>query len=413
MRDKKNNALLLFILCVFHMPNSFAQKKKSPDILNLDFQKNNLHYFDSVFANKNMILIGESAHGIEQYGELKLQFIKYLHEKQNFNSVIFESGMAECAFVETSINNMNSTEMLLNGIFPVWHNRSYEKLFKYCQENNIKIYGIDNQYSTKAHSEIFKCKFHNINPLILLSAYSIDTSFFNFCSSKNFYQPSSEPTLNKYKQLSISANQIYNDLILKIDSCVTYSEKINQDSLQSLLLLKKIAQNRIYLIKNIINPNNYFTQRDSVMFQNLTWITDTLIQSGKEKFILLAHNSHISKTGKQNKSSYLGKLLNESNRYKSYSIGLYAYKGKLSDIKQREIQISTPPSNSVESHLYIPEHNYSFINLQNIKKNKQNNWVYKKTIGLSWGTNKIEFIPIKEYDALILVNNASPTNYIK
>jgi hypothetical protein len=44
-----------------------------------------LSYLDTILKEKQVVMLGESAHGIEEYSLVKYRIIKHLHEKLNFN----------------------------------------------------------------------------------------------------------------------------------------------------------------------------------------------------------------------------------------------------------------------------------------------------------------------------------------
>lgn len=147
------------------------------------------------------------------------------------------------------------------------------------------------------------------------------------------------------------------------------------------------------------------------MYENMKWLTDSLLSN--QKIIFWGHNSHISKSGTQNPSSYFGKNLAQLKGNETYSIGLYAREGTLADTKKRIVKIDPVEKNSVENLLYVKDNEASFIDLTHNPNDKCSEWMSREVKSLSWGKNEIKIVPKKEYDGIILINKVYPTNFIK
>lgn len=415
--NKKTKCLLLFSsLCFILLAfKSNLLKQQFPDnnyklISITDNNTYDLAYLDTILKEKQVVMLGESAHGIEEYSLVKYRIIKHLHEKLNFNIIAFESGISECAFLEEMKDSINSKELLERGIVQVWQTESNIKLMNYIKENNIKIVGIDNQISTKYNSEYLKIAIKKYDKISAEKIYSLDTTINSLYFNKELFKDEPNETKSMFQKNKSELVKIYSEFNSKIDSLLRQKNYSNSQS--SLLTLKKVIQNKIYLSQTYLNINKYGTQRDSIMTSNLKWIMDSLAPN--KKIIVWAHNSHVSRTGMQNEKSYMGKLISNLLKNQVYSIGLYAYAGETMDVWRRnKIKITKPSTNSIENKLHIndSESKATFINFSKII-DKNNLWTTKKIKAFSWGVRETFIVPSDEYDGAILINVATTPKYI-
>jgi erythromycin esterase len=390
-----------------------AQQPKIITITNNDDQ--DLRFLDSLLIQKKIVLLGESSHGINEYSLLKFRFIKYLHEKLHFNTILFESGISECAYIDENKENLSPTEMLNDGLFFIWQTQSNVRLMQYIKDNNIKIYGIDNQYTSPKNSEYVKLIGSKIDVHLSNKIYSLDTAIAQLYFNKNTYSNLSNSSRDRFLYLKSEMNTVYTGLISKIDSALHNKNVQYAISGNKLLFLKKILQNKLYYVNTVTQGSVYSKQRDSIMGNNFKFIVDSIDKDSK--IIVWAHNSHISKTGLQNPSSYLGKIIHENYSKVTYGIGLYAYQGEsMENRRTGRIIITKPDSTRFEYYLFqltnsIPFENKAvFQNFDNLQLTKENNWLTKKMPAFGWGFTPI--IPIEEYDGVILIDRATAPTYI-
>jgi len=205
--NKKTKCLLLLSsLCLILLAfNSNFPKQQLPDnnyklISITDNNTYDLSYLDTILKEKQVVMLGESAHGIEEYSLVKYRIIKHLHEKLNFNIIAFESGISECAFLDEMKDSLNSKELLEKGIVQVWQTESNIKLMNYIKENNIKIVGIDNQISTKYNSEYLKTAINKYDKIAAKKIYSIDTAINALYFNKELFKDEPNETKSKFQK---------------------------------------------------------------------------------------------------------------------------------------------------------------------------------------------------------------------
>lgn len=371
-----------------------------------------LHFLNSLLDKKRFALLGESSHGVNEYSQIKLRLIKYLHKHLGFNTIFFESGISECAFINEKKNNLSPKEMLKNALFDVWHSEQNIELMQYIKENHIQMYGIDNQYTSNQYSEIIKLIGDNVNAQDALRAYTIDTLTASLFRSKEFRTGKSVLLDSKFETVKSEAHRSYTELISKIN--VKLQNERNSDLKSSFLLLKKILTNKLYFIDMMKEQTRYFSERDKIMASNFKFLADTLNKN--EKIIVWAHNSHISKTGSQNPTSYLGQLLQKEYDSLLYGVGLYVYQGELADnFRRGKIKLTPLVNNGLEYHLHelrkdnLSEDQALFLHFDRASPGLQYHWLQDTLPAFGWSTG---IVPVNEYDAAVLIERAHAPTYI-
>jgi erythromycin esterase len=393
--------------------SDFLQQPRIISILNDNDQ--DLTFLDSLLSEKKIILLGESAHGVNEYSLLKFRLIKYLHEKLHYNTILFESGISECAYVDENKENLSPTEMLNDGLFSIWQTKSNIDLMQYIQNNNIHIYGFDNQYTSSKNSEYIKLIAPKVDLGFANKIYTLDTTIARLYFNNNTYSSTPNKTKDHYLNLKQEINATYPQFIFKIDSSLNRENSKRIISRNEFSLLKKILLNKLYYVNTVIQGPTYIKQRDSIMGNNFKFLIDSLNKDSK--IIVWAHNSHIAKTGSLNPTSYLGKIIQKNYSKITYGIGFYAYQGETMENRRTgKVIISKPDSTRLEYHLFklannVPFENKAlFQNFYNIQLTKENNWLTRKMPAFGWGFTPI--IPIEEYDGIILINKATAPTYI-
>ena len=139
---------LLFLVLFFYSYSTIAQSKvKLSKPITIDIQDTSLHkwhFLKDVLANKSIVCLGESLHGVKEYNETKLKLIQYLHEEMGFSVLAVEADVAMTYFAGKYRQQMTDTMMLADALSPVWHTETHLQLMNYLQKNpQLKLIGFD------------------------------------------------------------------------------------------------------------------------------------------------------------------------------------------------------------------------------------------------------------------------------
>jgi len=117
----------------------------------IDFSK--LEFLKPELEKADIILIGEPHHS-PQYYDIKIQLVKYLHERLNFDVLAFESGLYQMEAANSDIKRGESIYSAFeNGMFPIWTlTEEFQEIYPYLdslrtQKDSLEITGFDCQVS--------------------------------------------------------------------------------------------------------------------------------------------------------------------------------------------------------------------------------------------------------------------------
>lgn len=302
-------------------------------------------FLDSLIAGKKIIMLGESSHGIADFTEIKLDIIKYLHEKHNYKVIAFESGVATCNMSNLIKDSLSSFDLLIRSLLGVWRSTEALNLLDYIKSRDIQISGIDPNNSALP---LNKYQYNLIidNKSIANKLAKLDSLYlynYKIPKSKIYRSKKQLDTSNIYK-----AKEYLKIEYQKVLSYVFENDKIViAHSINSRLNNLKITN----LNKN--SPNFYITnqRRDSIMAKNLEFISDSIYPG--EKIVVWAHNAHIAKVTFNkgyNGGASINNYLRNDLKSKSFVLGIYASSGYYSRGLSSPYKIK-PRRNSLESKL--------------------------------------------------------------
>ncbi|PKP21988.1 MAG: hypothetical protein CVU05_05625 [Bacteroidetes bacterium HGW-Bacteroidetes-21] len=316
--------LILFIcfICPFvvcnvncfsqHSIDAVANNEVVHEIMLEDKSNGDLSFLKTVVGNKRIVLIGEEGHRVPEFNELNTQIISFLHKELGFNILIYESGFNELACVSFLRDTIESETAMNTTLHGVWRTSSVIPQFEIQkQDSNFYVFGIDFPSSAcKRSSYYFYNIINNKSHETANDFLAIDTTMFSFLINqvnceKIINDSEKEAAYNSLKSEGLEKTNIYNNVLLSITK-----GNNNYNKLDSLFTTRAII-NRIAYIKWLTDEKRSFRYRDSIMFSNLEWYINEVFPN--EKFIVIAHNAHISKKYNQYKGSSLGELIANKN----------------------------------------------------------------------------------------------------
>ena len=358
----------------------------------------NYDFLDSYVSDKQIVLLGESSHGVGDYFSEKIKIIKYLHEHHGFNIVVFENGLVEST-ISKERSFLEEPELVLKQHFmDIYHNEEMLPLLKESWAQNLTLTGMDVQPMYREASDYYiqtiKNKLNEVTYELLQNAenqyFELDELLLNTKKIKHL-KPTIIACIQSYKELLDTAHL--------------------KDELQHTMLFSKFLQNRIdWLNLNLKGLLSSGAMRAQYMYKNVEWL---LKFYRGEKLIIWAHNFHIRKN-----RTWLTKLLRIQNvgfslqktmQKDCFTIGLYASKGHYASLYRNEFEIQLHNKHHLEKVCNKISEKSIFLPLI------ETNFGAKKWVLLesSMGSNLPKrIVPQKHYDAIICLNNVSLPTYL-
>jgi erythromycin esterase len=372
----------LYNIIIIACFNLYANAQKS--IFELDSIQHLLtpavqNVLDENILTKRVVFLGESEHHIGSDFLAKTEFVKYLVKEQNYKNIAFESDFFALYFEHEQKNT-----------FQFWSKSiQCQELFQFLRDNNVVIWGIDNQFSTPYTFTTFSEK---------LFQYFDQNNIVTQDRFKNFV-----------KLVMKNGNTIDNKISKKDLEYI-------KDQINILLLDERISKNPEWnqFIQNFQSTVLQYTSanklgkqiRDAQMAKNLNFLTSKM---PTEKFIVWAANAHISKLNEdymQNQT--MGYQYDQLNPGISFHIAFAPI--KMPYRTEKFITTEWKKSDNLLSLLPDTKHNY-FIDSRLCLKEfpKYASEKLDGMFGFGLGTSKTEWF--KHFDALVFIANGEQVKY--
>ncbi|WP_300442021.1 erythromycin esterase family protein [Christiangramia sp.] len=377
----KNKILLLLLLIsklsFAQIENNLYELDSINDLLTSEVQliiSNNIE-------DKRVVFLGESGHHIGSDFLAKSQFVKYLVDEKGYKDIVFESDFFGLYFDHEKYN-----------IFPHWSlSVQCQELYKFLEENNVTIWGLDNQ----THSYY---TYHNFLEKL--------TNFMNE-NALEFKKEFMVLVDKILKNGSSAKREIKNNeaefLIAELDEYLL-NEKVKSNALWHQILESFKSTVQIYTINS--NKKDGIPIRDKQMAENLDFLVNKFLD---KKFIVWVANSHMAKYEYDfMKGKTMGSQFVEMNPGTSYHIAVSS------------IQMPYRTKRSIEKYIndkdnllhFLPsiDMNYFIDSKQLIYDNP--NFENKQFEGL-FNLDKSKTNWFKHFDALVFIGKGERTETMK
>lgn len=388
--------ILIFLAhFIFINYDKWKVSRKINDINNYAIQIENI----SIDDNVKIVALGEATHGNKEFQELKLELFKVLVKNNNYKVFVLEADFGECLYINDYIhgNSKLSLDEVLNKFsFNIYHTNQIKDLIKWMKSYNdslsendkVSFYGFDLQNPEKGVEYI-------INNL-----KGVDTEKLNVLVGKIKLSDENVRESIEYLKTLSSEDKLINYAISNILNSYEYYEKTDFNDYVSL------------------NSN-----RDALMKENITWIYNYENNKGNNKIMISGHNGHISKY--EINYTNMGSLLKNEYDNKYYVVGTdyfntncnIAYGNSRINLKTNSSDILAYQAKYIENEKFFIDFNsvdensdiYSIINSPIFQANLGEN--YNFLMKLLPQMTKRKVTPIKLYDGMIFVYNATPLEF--
>lgn len=251
-----------------------------------------LSFLNNELKEVEILMLGEQSHRDGSTFMAKTRLIKYLHENQKFNVLVFESGLADVYRVWRMIQENNKDIKVFDyGIFPVWtKSKQTKELFEYILEqsktnNPLYIAGFDMQPTGTITPEK---RWDELNTYLKQAIDFKEDNYplFSKVISNIRIVFSKEFTKNDFETL----NQEFQEII----QIVSKNDTSQEGKIMSRYIENFFKTIILYTNADLRQPSNtphVFNIRDKVMAENLTFLKEEVYPH--QKFMVWGANSHL------------------------------------------------------------------------------------------------------------------------
>ena len=350
--------------------------------------------FADRISNVRVLGLGEQTHGAGSVFSLKVELIKYLHQKHDFDLFILESGLYDVEKIyQQAKKGQRIKDMAPGNIFYMYANsEEVTPLFDYIDEqattsNPLKLVGFDSQHTGKLSNKGLVADLSSaLKKLDKKKVLSKDWSEFSNQIKKILNGSLVRMPLNDE-----------NAFFAQFDMLAEKFSSANEGFWFRITKGLAAQAKRQWGIED---------NRSLEMGENVKWWAE---QFPDKKIIVWAHTWHLTKEG--NKEVNAGQVISEHFKEQYYMVHFTGEKGKYLDyvdMSLKEVESLTP--NSLEG--LISQYSSAPINFVDVttlplEKNKRtvfSNDYQQKLTSSEWG---------RYFDGVFILKNITPTAYLR
>jgi erythromycin esterase len=423
-------------------PSGWWQQNAHPIPLTDANQAVDFSFLKPILQDKRVVSLGENFHRVKEYSSVKVAMIKYLHEELGYDVIAFETGMGDAATVSENVAYLAADEMMGTSIFPVWHSEETLELFQYIKEqakgdHPLYLAGYDIQFNSFFVTNIIGATIAKLDEQQAKSYMDTDlhaiqdlyeilnkNGMLEQSSNKQAYIKEAKKLINKYVPEYKKSIKFMKDHHKQLSAM--YPDNPHMVNIMIRSMYDRISFLRMITLED--KPSYEF--RDQLMFNNLQYLMNTVYKD--KKFILWAHNDHLSKNtskgeileqGKWTTSfNSLGERLHKQLKDQLYVVGLFMNQGaSVAITSMTPFKIEPRPAGSLEHKIIQSGYDNTFIDLSAHKqKDALNAWMFEPIYASEDGltaevisSNVMRFVPKEQFDGIIVVDQVSAPTPLK
>ncbi len=415
---KSTGAGIIFLmLTIAALNGTDAQEDKIDWLRNSSHKIKDFAFLKQYLKDVKIVALGEQSHGDGATIKAKIELIKFLHEKLDFDLIAFESSMFDCYRENQNfMEGKKSAKQAINSsVFPVWtKSRQFQELIEYLSEQRdsgepLRFCGFDAQPLSLIPAEE---RFQPVKKLLMELCVEVSRE-----SHPHFYDLFFNPQ-SLFTQKSDSSGQ--EKIIEKLkemgrgfmrESAGREGKVIGKgiEGMADILYMYWNAD-----LQNPTNTPGVLNIRDRLMGEFIIFLKEEIYPD--MKIILWGANSHLNYNrkeiveGAQLKMVPAGDYLKDHFGSKYYAISFTSYEGKIGTPGK---QISdVPPSNddSLETMLMKTGCDHCFLNLRGVD---DSHWLSKPIYGKLYGHSNFKAPWAKMTDAIFFIKEMTPSEMIE
>lgn len=402
---------LICILCATNIAQCFDGALPSdqpiPSFTNTS-EITDFGFIKKALSQKDVVLLGESSHGIGDYYPFKSNLIQYLHKELGYDVLLMESGIADIHFQYQNIAKISATELRNNTVYGNFQCNEIMPLFEYIKKTSSEPSPL---YYAGFDSQNFGSSLQFLEKILL--KYSPDSAHIIVEDINRYYHiPALMWTDNKTPLYTLADSIIC--AASKAQVILDNNEaNIRQEfnlTINDFAILKRAISNYIDAVDINWNTDNPIEKRDSLMAENLSWLVKN-IYPGK-KLIIWGHNAHTNFKGVNgNSAKWLGYYVKKNFGKKSYHIGLFSLKGESYEWWTHNI-ITFHQNKENDFENLVHHSGEFFIDFKRARKKKEFVFLNQEVNAFEVENGGIvSFIPTHRFDAIILLEEVKAPKF--
>lgn len=357
-----------------------------------------LKAFGKAIEDYSLVMMGELTHGDGSAFEAKTRLVKYLHQRQGFHAIVWESGLFDCEQMNRALKGNEPIQTVARqGVFGHW-SRSPESLplFEYARstvlsKQPLTMAGFDIQDSGQASREKYPAFMAWLTKADALSKTLRSEITTLLKSVREAEQPATSP-----ETLATAESRLRTTARPLLAACLRHEDRLKKawgvsqaEWMKRCLISERDYAQMLSLFERSRQQSDggafiaSYNLREKTNADNLLWLARRHF-AGK-KMAVWAHNDHIinafphtgevsQRDARPNELDSTGRLLKRSMGNKVYTLGLIGYAGQWAWMGGAAQSYQTPPEGSLESLLHRLAIPHLFLDLRAARQ-KKGHWL--------------------------------------
>jgi erythromycin esterase len=373
-----------------------------------------LRFLESQLEGKRIVQLGESAHGVAEYNQLKVRLIRYLHEELGYSVLAFESPIYECSVA----NTVALLDELLQCPFPVWHTREGLPLFEWLTEQRqggaappLRLAGFDMQVIGFSILDERPARLAELARFVGDDAYARAVFVMDSALVDGYRTASLTDWLLPLRDSLRAAYTSLGDRLSAASDALDVEYAHMRE--WPVIAIRTAYSMAAYVHRYLRTDTHEATVlRDSIMAENLETLLDL---HPDEKFIVWAHNVHIRHDNAAIGASgvpTMGSWLSARHRDELYTIGFYMYRGMAAFNNRQVYTLLRPQQNSLENIAYHIRKKHIFFDISGAEQEPGSQWLFQSTVTKAWGLEDVPMVLRHQYDGIVYIDEVSAPAYL-
>ncbi len=316
-----------------------------------------------IVGDASIVGLGEATHGTHEFFAIKARIFEFLVEKMGFTTLAFENGWDASRQIDNYIltGNGNITSLIQTDLYGAWRTQEVLDFIEWMRAYNanpahtrkVHFVGIDAWNISQQIFDDVVSYLQNVAPQQAAQVQTLYTGIRPTSPIPDFVDYggfSAQPQATK-QRYQANAQQVV-DLLKTHQSAY---QRLSSSSAFALALQEAqvIVQ---YTTLGVLIPSSEtlftseaaYAKRDEFMADNVAWLQD--YEGAGARIMLWAHNTHIAKLRKPDKS--MGEYLYENYQERYRPIGTSFYRGTVRIFPGGPSKVVTVPTPGANSYNY-------------------------------------------------------------
>lgn len=380
-----------------------------------------LAFLEPILADRRIVGLGESSHGVAEYSRVKTRLVKYLHEKLGYDVLAFETSIVGAYLANEQTAELAATDLVNNALPSIWHTEDVVGLFEYVKATRatshpLAIAGIDLEFTSADDAtrrpQLFREVIERYDPVYAVEVETTDRAVAQHLWNKWRTVFVSDADARWMQDNATTLESFYRNLAKFFELHLTELENAyaKRPFLPSVLWRAAWGMQAV-MAANMPNAGLGAVYRDRFLGATAAFVANEMF--AKKKIMIWAHDSHLFKAGSDGVGQHMGyrdmgQDIAERFGDDYYMISLLMDHGTASDGVRHLYDIAPAPIGTIEGLLRTVHAPCVFLDLSRAPSAAATTWMDSEFAFRDFGLSVVRAVPRAQMDGVLYVDAVTP-----